>query len=191
MADAPALDARAAHVIWDPAICPGVIPVKAERAKGRSGLRLDELPAAVTIVRDVSGTQHVLLQQGGHTLQLAASGADVRRPVRLLTELALEKAHVPARLGAIERFNRLCHRGWIDQGKPGEGSGFARFALVLKALDGFLMNWSQREIAERLFGGARARRDWRHPGGHMRDCVRRAIRRGCRLMESDYRLLLR
>jgi hypothetical protein len=67
MADAPALDARAAHVIWDPAICPGVIPVKAERAKGRSGLRLDELPAAVTIVRDVSGTQHVLLQQGGQS----------------------------------------------------------------------------------------------------------------------------
>jgi hypothetical protein len=109
----------------------------------------------------------------------------------LLTELPPEKADAPARLQAIERFSRLVHNRRVDCRHSGEGSGSARFAFVLQALDGFLMNWSQREIAERLFGVARVRRDWRHPGGHMRDAVRRAIRRGKRLMESDYRLLLR
>lgn len=167
------------------------MPVTAQRAARGSGVRLADLPASVTIVRDALGVQHVLLRQGSRALQLAVSGADLRYPVRLLTEIAVDKTGASARLEAIGQFNRLCHRGRMDGGNSAGGSGSARLAFVLQALDGFLDRLPQQRIAERLYGVARVRRDWRHPGGHMRDCVRRAIRRGCRLMESDYRLLLR
>jgi hypothetical protein len=190
MADSPDRDARAARVFWDPELCPAVIPARAEPAAAGSGLRLRDLAGSIAIARDESGLQHVLLREGGHALQLAVSGADVLRPVRLLTDLMLDARVSRARLEAIGRFNRLCHRGRMEPGRSGPVPGALRLRLVLQALDGFLENLSQREVAERMFGAPRVCRDWCHPGGHLRDCVRRAIRRGRRLIESEYRLLL-
>jgi hypothetical protein len=41
-----------------------------------------------------------------------------------------------------------------------------------------------------LCGEIRVEADWRHPGDHLRDQVRRAVRRGRRLMEESYRAFL-
>jgi hypothetical protein len=63
--------------------------------------------------------------------------------------------------------------------------------MILQALDGSLAGKSQREIAEVLVGPERAEADWRHPGQHLRDRVRRAVRRGQTLMNGGYLTLLR
>ena len=189
MADCPDKDARSARVFWDPAACPEVIPARAEPLTAGFGLHLGDLAGSVSLLRDRLGFQHILVQQGGHALQLAISGADVLRAVRLLTDLVVDQAASRVRLDAIARFNELCHRGQIGP-PPVVDPRNHRLRLVLQALDGFLENRSQREIAERMFGAARVRRDWRDPGGHLRDWVRRAIRRGRRLMEPEYLGLL-
>ncbi|MGT2466519.1 DNA -binding domain-containing protein [Mesorhizobium atlanticum] len=45
-------------------------------------------------------------------------------------------------------------------------------------------------IATALFGHARVQADWNDPGDHLRDRIRRAVRRGQQLMNGEYRRLL-
>jgi hypothetical protein len=66
-----------------------------------------------------------------------------------------------------------------------------RLQVILRSLDGALAGASQREIAAMLVGEERAEADWIHPGQHLRDRVRRAVRRGRTLMGGGYRELLR
>ncbi|ESY91657.1 DUF2285 domain-containing protein [Mesorhizobium sp. LNHC209A00] len=59
--------------------------------------------------------------------------------------------------------------------------------LLLQALDGSLAGASHREIAEALIGKLRVQDDWKDPRDHLRDRIRRAIRRGHALMNGGYR----
>lgn len=61
---------------------------------------------------------------------------------------------------------------------------------VLRALDGSIAGASHREIGIVLFGKARVERDWADPGDHLRDIVRRAIKRGRSLMNGGYKRFL-
>ena len=63
--------------------------------------------------------------------------------------------------------------------------------IVLQALDGALAGAAQREIATAIFGAGRTKRAWCDAGGHLRDTIRRAIRRGRFLMKGGYLGLLR
>ncbi|MFN3225792.1 MAG: DUF2285 domain-containing protein [Hyphomicrobiales bacterium] len=62
-----------------------------------------------------------------------------------------------------------------------------RLRFVLRALDGSLAGLSHREIATALFGEERVRTDWSDPGDHLRDQIRRAVRRGHALMNGGYK----
>ncbi|MDZ5698674.1 DNA -binding domain-containing protein [Chelativorans sp. M5D2P16] len=69
---------------------------------------------------------------------------------------------------------------------PPEARG-NRLRFVLQALDGSLAGASHREIATALLGKQRVQADWTDPGDHLRDRIRRAIRRGHMLMNRGYR----
>lgn len=62
--------------------------------------------------------------------------------------------------------------------------------MVLQALDGWLAGAPYRDIAVALFGEARVEADWTDPRRHLRDRVRRAVRRGRALMGGGYRTFL-
>ena len=65
-----------------------------------------------------------------------------------------------------------------------------RFSLILQATDGAMAMAPQREIAVALFGRQRVEVDWSDPADHVRDRVRRAIRRGRSLVDRGYLDLL-
>jgi hypothetical protein len=180
-------------VFWDPAICPGVLPAVAlplRAARDGPVFRLGDLPGHITLLRHRLGSQHVLIETERCTIQLAVSGASVLKPVRLLVDLLPERTRVRSHLDAMERLNRLWSVGRLSSRLPCDDTSNVRLRLVLQALDGWCAGASQREIAAALFGAARVRRAWGDPRGHLRDVVRRAIRRGRALMERDYRALL-
>ncbi|PBB29681.1 DUF2285 domain-containing protein [Mesorhizobium sp. WSM3882] len=58
--------------------------------------------------------------------------------------------------------------------------------FVLQALDGSLGGASHREIARALLGQQRVHADWTDPRSHLRDRIRRAVRRGHMLMDRGY-----
>jgi len=111
--------------------------------------------------------------------------------VYLLTEALVEPRLRPARLAALQAFNDLSALGRIPPPRLPDADSRRRLRLVLQALDGWLAGAPQRDIAAALFGPARVEADWRDPRDHLRDRVRRAIRRGRGLMEGGYRTLLR
>jgi hypothetical protein len=180
-------------VFWEPALCPAAIPAVAVRTPPSAGDAPFRLRPAirVDIFREGSGREHVRLSRGRQQVQLAVSGASLLDASYLLTELAIPDEVARPRLAAVAAFNRLS-RGRCVAGPSGPGAlASARLAVVLRALDGHLAGASQRQIAMSLFGEGRVKREWRDPGGYLRDRVRRAIGRGRHMMASGYLELLR
>jgi hypothetical protein len=143
------------------------------------------------IFREGSGREHVRLRQGRERIQLAVSGASLLDAPYLLTELAIPDAIARPRLAAIAAFNRLSQGRFNAGPSRPEALASPRLSLVLRALDGYLAGASQRQIAVSLFGPRRVEKEWRDPGGFLRDRVRRAIGRGRHMMTSGYLDLLR
>jgi hypothetical protein len=129
---------------------------------------------------------HVVARRGAERVQLLVKPLPGRDDRSLLVALPTSPADV-SRIG-----NLIVGLGAFAAGKPIAGRRHGeRLVVVLQALDGALAGASQREIACALFGAARVDRDWRHDGDHMRDVVRRAVRRGRDLMNGGYLGLLR
>lgn len=144
-----------------------------------------------TVLITADGLQHLLFQDRGRSLQLAVSGASVLAPVRLLTDAVLPERGRAARLAALDSFNVLRVSGRPPTRYCPPGADGYRLRIVLQALDGWLAGAPYREIAVALFGQLRVVADWNDPRNHLRDRVRRAIRRGRALMTGSYLKLLR
>jgi hypothetical protein len=178
--------------MWDPALCPSVIPIVAIagwRGDPESSFRIRALGCRASVFVARNGTEHILVGTGQGRVQLAVTGESVLRPARLLTDVAMPAGGTACRLAAIAAFNAGCADQTVSSSVD-QHCSFRRLCLVLRALDGHLAGLRQREIAEGLFGGARVQKEWRDPGSYLRDRVRRAIRRGHALMVSEYRHLL-
>jgi hypothetical protein len=143
------------------------------------------------IFREGSGWEHIRLSQGREKVQLAVSGASLLDAPYLLTELAIPDDIARPRLEAVAAFNRLLQGRFNAGPSHVEAPASPRLALVLRALDGHLAGASQQQIAMSLFGPRRVEREWRDPGGYIRDRVRRAVARGRHIMTSGYLDLLR
>jgi hypothetical protein len=180
-----------AAVLWDPEACPAVLRVHARScAPDSASVRLDTFVGASTLVLE-AGFQHLLLREDDLRLQLCAEGASLLEPARFLVEVPAGRARLAATLTGFRRLGHLATCGRLNPAQfPVDPRG-TRLAFVLQALDGRLAGQSDRVIAEGLFGGDRVLADWNHPGQHLRDRVRRAVRRGQTLMKGGYRLLLR
>jgi hypothetical protein len=184
---------REAVVFWDPPLCPAAIPAIAVRTPPAAGAAPFRPRPAIRmdIFREGNGREHVRLSQRRESVQLAVSGASLLDAPYLLTELAIPDDIARPRLAAIAAFNRLSQGRFNAGPSRPEAIPSPRLALVLRALDGHLAGASQRQIAMSLFGENRVKREWRDPGGYIRDRVRRAISRGRHMMTSGYLELLR
>ena len=150
---------------------------------------LAEVPCRTALLLTPDGRQHAWFMEAGHALQLSVTGASLLQPVRLLTDAVLPPQHIRARLLALECLTSINGRGRFPNHRRGESHG-QRLRVVLQALDGWLAGAPYREIAIALFGEARVEADWGDPRDHLRDQVRRAVRRGRQLMQGGYRKLL-
>lgn len=93
-------------------------------------------------------------------------------------------------LTAFECLNALHATGQLsDRLFPPEARA-SRLRFVLQALDGSLSGASHREIATAMLGRQRVQADWTDPRNHLRDRIRRAVRRGHMLMDRGYQHFL-
>lgn len=175
-------------------MAPIVLRITALPAASLSAARLSllpEIPVPASLLLATDGGQHLLFHDAGRSLQLAIDGASVLGPVRLLSDAILDLRYVGAHFSALEILNDLCVSGRLRARHfPPEPRG-RRLRVILRALDGWLAGASYRDIAVALFGPTRVREDWADPRGHLRDRVRRAIRRGRALMRGGYLQFLR
>ncbi|WP_379959921.1 DUF2285 domain-containing protein [Dongia sedimenti] len=135
-------------------------------------------------------TLHLLWGQGHGSLQVRIRWFASDGPASLSAELPTTAAAYDAWLSALRRLSCLRSTTKADHGFAPDPRG-SRFSTLLCALDGSLAGKTHREIAAALVGPARVEADWQHPGQHLRDRVRRAVKRGCALMNGRYLALLR
>jgi hypothetical protein len=134
------------------------------------------------------GTTHIIAERGIVSAQVAVSplvGARGRLFLDVFggAQAVLERARTLSRLLALTECNE--HAALARRRARSD-----RFILMLRALDGAAVGASQREIASVLFGAERTERDWRDPGGHLRDMTRRLLRRARFMCERGYLRLL-
>lgn len=184
---------RDADTFWCPRRFPLVLPVLAERGSGKQDEEVFDISGvtcSVSILVTGDGFQHVLFSDGCRAFQLAVSGAGMLEPAALTAGVLWQPGHVRQRVDALACLNALRSTGHLlPRFFPAEPRS-ARLCSVLRALDGSIAGASHREIGIALSGRARVDHDWTDPGDHLRDMVRRAIRRGRALMNGGYRQFL-
>ncbi|MFE0013746.1 DUF2285 domain-containing protein [Mesorhizobium sp. NPDC059054] len=182
-----------ADTFWCPCHCPHVLPVSAERTarwSDRDALDISLLSCRVSVLFTADGLQNVLFTDAGRNLQLAVFGIGLLEPARLTSNILWPPGNVKQRLDGLACLNALRSTGQLfPKFFPAEPRS-ARLRWVLRALDGSIADASHREIGIALFGKTRIERDWADPGDHLRDMVRRAVKRGRLLMNGEYRRFL-
>jgi hypothetical protein len=134
--------------------------------------------------------EHVLMVNARRFVQLVAAGGSVLSSSHLLMDIRMPAGKERVRLDAIAAFNVLAS-GRSSGVRMRNLPGAPRLRFILQALDGYLAGRSHRAIAEAMLGAPRVRQNWGNPGEHLRDQIRRAVRRGRMLMAGGYVSLLR
>ena len=181
-------------MLWRPEVSNAVLPVQAQPTTGNvetSALNISWLECRVAVVRAPDGTQHILFANGARRLQLAATGSDLARAGRLMTDAVAPPKLVERRLLLIRQLSTLIRRGDLPTHLHPPDPRSARLGFILRVLDGSLATASQRDIAEAIIVRERVNADWTDPRDHLRDRLRRAVRRGSRLTQLEYLRLLR
>ena len=191
--ESPDRDARLANVFWHRSVSREVLPVmasKSEHAEQTQKLPPYGLQCRVTIQAGRDGEHHILFAEEGRSFQLEVHGLQGLENVRLSTEIVLSPRQAAARVEALRRFSdMITHRRLRVFLYPPDKRA-SRLARVLQVLDGRNARAPYRDIALAIFGEERVSADWRDPGAHLRDHLRRALRSGRALMMSGYRRLL-
>jgi hypothetical protein len=169
-------------------VCSTVCRASAEEAHNR-GTSLLTLASRSMVVRTPDGTQHVLLDSAGRTLQLAVDGADISHPVLITAAIPILSQQLRVHLWMAKCLNELLSKGKLPNSPVHLRR--RRLRIVLQALDAWLAGAPHREISCALFGAKRTNAHWNEPSDHLRDTTRRAVRRGRLLMNGGYKNLLR
>ena len=170
-----------------------MLPLTAQLARddaAASVLDICELSCRLTVLHSPDGVQHVLLANGACRLQLAVSGASIFERVRVLTEAIVAPPLVQRRSRALRQLTAAVRTGDLNPRLHVADPRSRRFSLILQATDGAIARAPQREIAVALFGRRRVDVDWSDPADHVRDRIRRALRRGRSLINRGYLNLL-
>ncbi|MER9108044.1 DUF2285 domain-containing protein [Mesorhizobium sp. M0848] len=155
-----------ASFFWWPCQCPHVLPVAAEMAARPRGVDLLDLAPrscriSILITRD--GHQHLLAEDSGRSLQLAASGVSILEPVRLTSSVLWSPEELKQRLNGLECLNGLWSTGRLPPRFFPAEPRRSRLRRVLRALDGSIAGAPHHEIGFALFGRARVEQDWAEP----------------------------
>lgn len=187
----PHLDARQAHPNWfpDPLTVVHVYP-DADPPTEALPFSLWTLPGDRQLLHD--GRRLLLMtRRAGRVVRLSilpelADGMGYVYTIRAERQLALRWRSFELEWALLTGCSPE-GAGWAGD-RPGQAA--LAHLRTLQALDGVLAGASQRRVAEVLFGPDTVARDW-HSDGDLRAQVRRLIRRGWRLVQGDYRRLLR
>ena len=178
-------------MLWRPEVSSLVLPVRGDSSDSAQGLDVLALRCRTVILAGAGRTEHVLFSESACRLQLLVRGASVLARVRLLADAVVGIGDIERRLDLLRRLMDLAATHELRPRLYPSAARASRFRVVLRALDAWLAGASQREIAIAIVGPRRVEADWGDPGDHLRDRIRRAVRRGRTLMERGYLALLR
>jgi hypothetical protein len=183
--------ARDARLLFDAAVDPSVLVVRAARASiDDADFDLSRFPPAVITTLLQPGIERVVITDGSDRLAFEVrDGSLLDGPVHL--DLVLPRLrHAPLvcvslqHLLASTRSGTLAHRPLLT----GERRDRWRSALI--AWDARARGASQREIGTILFGARRIEREWNQLSDSLRSQVRRLLGQADRMVTGGWRAML-
>ena len=164
-------------------------PIDTER---RPDVDLGRLGTVSGILIDASGTEHIVLRAGFHTITLRNQGVSmIDAPVNLtfFTDGLPGLAIAPRLLRLARLLLDPAQRSKLEPTAPAPWHRKLREALV--ALEGYQAGAQQREIAAVLLGRDMADEAWRKGNYSIKQQVHRAVAKGRALSDGGYLGLLR
>jgi|SRR6185437_11310367 len=189
-ASSPEEDSRSASVFWSPEICGGVLHLNAVPATDTEAFTLHKIYSPSVVLEMKGGEQHILFAHDGCWLQVAIEGGDILKPGRFSLSLSPDQRVSQEKRRLLRCFDDLRFSGRIMSSHFQPTEHGRRLCFILQALDGYLAGADHKEIAIGLIGKKRVAADWKSPLRSLQDRVRRAINRGCFLMQGGYRRFL-
>lgn len=190
----PDQDARKSRVFWSPKICRDILSVMSTPASTVDAAfpQASSLTCDTLIYLDPIGQQHTLFDHDGRCLQLVVTGTSLLERVKLTAEVDVTSKGSGARhYRAIERLRDLQTHRELRAHLYAPIKGATRFVEILQTIDGMLLDVSHKDIAVALFGSRRVTEEWAGQNRHMRDKVRKTIKRAETLVSGKYLMLLR
>jgi hypothetical protein len=191
----PALNATEADLFWRPEDCEDVLPMTlCPDGASTTGvkLNLEQLSCRIAFAFDAGAQRRdILFSEQGRFLQLAVYGQWDLKTATLMVPALDQPNGIMARTASLRRLNDLLFDKTMRKVLYPYESRAARLITVLSALDGWLAQMPQREIAAMIFNQVRVERAWNDPCENLRDQVHRAIGYGRDLMNGGYRQFLR
>jgi hypothetical protein len=185
----PGRPAGQARPVWRREALAGVLLADAT-ASGDASERfnLARFAGLATVVRSLSGAEHVLLSDGVAGLRLdILSGSLVAGPACLSYRLAgLSGLRAP--LATLSALVRLWQVGRLAPASPGERN--RRRVLLLRAADGLGQGATQRELAAVLLGREAALARWRSEVPSLRSRAQRLVAGARTMAGGGWRALL-
>lgn len=160
-----ACPAVTANLFWQAEADPRVLVVAARRCLGADDVnRIDfaSMPAEVTVLKLESGTEHVLIRSGTHSLQISVNeGSVLQGPVTLKFQISGLR-HTPLKILALKRLTAFQNLGRFPASLFTPDSRAQRWFMALRALDMQSAGHSREEIAQALLGESlhSTRSDW-------------------------------
>lgn len=192
--DEPSLDAGQARVLWRPDCYGGVLSI-ASTAASEDGntprFSLSAMQCPSLLILRPGDRQHVVFLGEGRGLQLVVHGESVLNPVRLMIDAAPGPRAARIQAELLKCFNDLSITGRMKPRYNLKKVSARRLKTVVRALDGAIAGASHKDIALAIYGAQRVQTDWDDPREHLKDHIRRTVRRGIRLMNGGYRSFLR
>ncbi|HVZ16710.1 MAG TPA: DUF2285 domain-containing protein [Terriglobales bacterium] len=189
-ASSPVEDSRSASVFWNPEICGSVLHLDAIPAIDAEAFTLHQIYSPSVVLELKDGKQHILFAHEGCWLQIAIEGADILKPGKFSLSLSPDRYVSQEKRRLLHCLDDLRFSGRIMSSHFQPTKYGRRLCFVVRALDGYLAGADHEEIAIALIGRKRVAADWKDPLRSLQDRVRRAISRGCFLMQGGYRKFL-
>ena len=190
----PARPACKAPVLWLPQMSRRTIRARCTMPladHSANVMTLASFRAKRIAIRTVHGTSVIMMKRGGLTTSLVAHGWPVlTQPARVAFELD-GFDDLTARIDGLQTLERLADPTTPIPVAPLPAATHERLRQALLALDGSLAGATYRQIAIRIFGEDRVRKDWNAASQFLKERTRRLVAKGRALMNGGYRDLLR
>lgn len=133
-------------------------------------------------------TEHVIVRNAQESARLSLAGQSIllgKCKYAFQVEGLTRLENVTETLRALTKLRKVS-----ASTKPQHSQFETHLRNYVIALDGHLAGRSYRDIAEVIYGPDRVKSVWTNDTRHLKEGMRRAVRRGIQLMDGEYRILL-
>ena len=190
----PEQDSKTICPFWSPKHNPYILkctPTPNDKIDNLSGAFLSDLTCEKNVVQSSDGKLHLILSNKNRSLQLAFDrNVDIEREmhfeirVRAATSLIQQAA-------AISCLDTLLNQGSFAHSYSEMPAKFRITPQLLYALDLAKLGFSQREIAQRIFGEDAVLAGWNGISHHVKSRTHRLLKKGKKLIGKSHKILFK